>query len=632
MQLRQLTLNEISTLTHQGCRSNEWGRVTVCDPFFADRYRDVTFIGDVELHPAEGEVALGALPLPAGVYNAVVINSVIGRGAHVSNIGNYMADCSVGENAVVRNVDTIECPEPSTHGNGVEVEVLSETGGREVPIYYGLTAQQAWLIAMGRHDAGLVAQLKADIAAKTAEIKGLRTIIGAGATVVDTGYISGVEIKPRARVNGASRLVNGTVGEEAEVGTDVIAVDFITARKSLVDKAARIDHVFVGEGSCVTNGFSAHHSLIFSNCILENGESAAIFAGPYTVSMHKATLLIGGMMSMFNAGSGANQSNHLYKSGPCHHGVLERGVKLASDAYVMWPARIGAFSTVMGRHKSHPDTSSLPFSYVVENNGSTQVIPAIALGNIGIARDIDKWPRRDRRPAPATDIITYPLFNPYIGNRIVEGIEFLTQLIASQPDKAEYNCGNFTIRKSHAERGAALYRDALFNYLATTLLQRIAAGDTLSATADCASDEWVDAAGMTIPADMITRGIPSPDEWESLYPALEWNWVASYLLSQFDIDVNHLDNSAISDIIDKWQKINASFDAMLLADAEKEFATDSPLATGAFGLFGADTRETDFLNVRGRLADSSLNALLTSRARQTATLSHSITAFLNRNS
>ena len=49
-----------------------------------------------------------------------------------------------------------------------------------------------------------------------------------------------------------------------------------------------------------------------------------------------------------NAGSGSNQSNHMYKLGPIHQGTLERGAKTTSDSYILWPARVGAFSLVMG--------------------------------------------------------------------------------------------------------------------------------------------------------------------------------------------------------------------------------------------------------------------------------------------
>lgn len=70
----------------------------------------------------------------------------------------------------------------------------------------------------------------------------------------------------------------------------------------------------------IEKGFTAHDSLVFSNCSLENGEACALFAGPYTVSMHKSSLLIGCQTSFMNAGSGTNQSNHMYKLGPVHWG------------------------------------------------------------------------------------------------------------------------------------------------------------------------------------------------------------------------------------------------------------------------------------------------------------------------
>ena len=98
------------------------------------------------------------------------------------------------------------------------------------------------------------------------------------------------------------------------------------------------------------------------------------FAGPYTVTHHKSTLLIAGMFSFMNAGSGSNQSNHMYKLGPIHQGTLERGAKTTSDSYILWPARVGAFSLVMGRHVNHSDTSNLPFSYLIEQNNTTYLV------------------------------------------------------------------------------------------------------------------------------------------------------------------------------------------------------------------------------------------------------------------
>lgn len=73
----------------------------------------------------------------------------------------------------------------------------------------------------------------------------------------------------------------------------------------------------------------------------ENGEACAIFAGPYTVTHHKSTLLIAGMFSFMNAGSGSNQSNHMYKLGPIHQGTLERGAK-TTDSYILLACKGGS--------------------------------------------------------------------------------------------------------------------------------------------------------------------------------------------------------------------------------------------------------------------------------------------------
>jgi len=66
------------------------------------------------------------------------------------------------------------------------------------------------------------------------------------------------------------------------------------------------------------------------------------------VTHHKSTLLIASQFSFMNAGSGSNQSNHMYKLGPIHQGIMERGAKTSSDSYILWPARIGAFSLCYG--------------------------------------------------------------------------------------------------------------------------------------------------------------------------------------------------------------------------------------------------------------------------------------------
>ena len=146
-----------------------------------------------------------------------------------------------------------------------------------------------------------------------------------------------------------------------------MAENFIISSNTSVDNACIISNCFIGQGCLLDKHYSAEHSLFFANSQGFNGEACSIFAGPYTVTHHKSTLLIAGMFSFMNAGSGSNQSNHMYKLGPIHQGILERGAKTTSNSYILWPSKVGAFTLVSGRHYKNVDSSSLPFSYLIES-------------------------------------------------------------------------------------------------------------------------------------------------------------------------------------------------------------------------------------------------------------------------
>ena len=192
---------------------------------------------------------------------------------------------------------------------------------------------------------------------------------------------------PFCRIDGAIRLNEGSVNSCREdpvlIGPGVIMDHFIVCSGSIVTDSTLVDKCFIGQGCVLGKHYSAENSLFFANCAGFHGEACSIFAGPYTVTHHKSTLLIAGIFSFMNAGSGSNQSNHMYKLGPIHQGIMERGSKTTSDSYVLWPARIGPFTLVMGRHYKNMDTSSLPFSYLIESNDESILVPGINLRSVG---------------------------------------------------------------------------------------------------------------------------------------------------------------------------------------------------------------------------------------------------------
>lgn len=511
-------------------------------PFRCNHYRDVSFSGDIRLGTTENQVLRnGKIPMDTGIYNAVIHNCTIGNDVFINRVGNYIADYDIADNVMIENVGSISMSGESAFGNGVEVSVLNETGGREVPIYDCLSAHIAYIIAMYRHDKLLISRLRELISGYVASKRSSTGTIARNVTIINTGTVTDVSIGEYATIEGATRLTNGSiVSEQADpvfVGPNVMAEDFIMSAGAHVSEGAVLVHTFVGQATSLTRLFSAHDSLFFANCACENGESAAIFAGPYTVTMHKSSLLIAGMFSFLNAGSGSNQSNHMYKLGPVHWGILERGVKTSSDSYLMLGAKIGAFSMLMGQHKTHPDSSQFPFSYLFgDEKGATVVVPGVMLRSCGLMRDEKKWPARDRRlkrRLPIHDRIVFDVLNPLTVEKMLSASDVIDALLNKPADDDRYvRYRGMKFTRASLERAKFLYTLGIYKYLDLHIDET---GFPYREPGHI-SAEWVDIAGLPVPRTCLERvkRAESIEEIERVfdeafnhYRNLERAWIAS---------------------------------------------------------------------------------------------------------
>ena len=622
---RKLTSGEISRLEAAGCTAEDWNAVEVAPGFDAGTVRDAAFSGTCRLGAFRKTFTLpGGVRKPAGVYRATLHDVTVGDDCRVSNVRSYIANYDIGEGALVGNVDKIYVEGETSFGNGVEVSVLNETGGREVTIHTALTAHEAYLEAMYRHRPALVAALKRLAQEKAAAARSTRGRIGCGATVLDTGLVRNVFVGDGAVVDGAARLSNGSLVSRPDspvvIGRGVSADDFIVQDGSRVEDGTRITRCYVGQSCELGHGYSASDSLFFCNCLEENGEACAVFAGPFTVTHHKSTLLIAGMFSFMNAGSGSNQSNHMYKLGPIHQGALERGSKTASDSYILWPARIGAFSLVMGRHTTNPDTSSLPFSYLIESKGVTYLVPGVNLRSVGTIRDVQKWPKRDRRPAEGRlDKVNFNLLSPYTIDKMVRGIAILESLKAlSGATSDTYAYQSARITNAALEKGLGFYRMAIDKFLGNSLisrLEKVADGDYLGGLRPTAHEglgDWVDLSGLLAPHTCVSAILDDVEsgkiascealdarmaELQARYYDYEWTWAYDLMLRYYGLEEGKISYRDLVTILRRWRESVLKLDRMLYEDARKEFSLATKTGFGFDG--GGATTEADFAGVRG---------------------------------
>lgn len=600
---RALTGEEIAQLHANGCVAEYWQNVTVAENFAPQQVRRVSFSGIVRL----------------------------GSGVSISD--STISDYVIGDNVVISGVSRMYMEGESSFGIGFPVSCLNEAGGREVLLHEELSSQIAYVEAMYRHRPKLMAALQNFHSAAVSASKSRYGVVGCNVSIRNVGTVRNVRIGDNAVLADCLRLENGTVtdgcaGAGAYIGAGVICRNFVVLAGAEVSDSVNIDGVFVGQGVKLSKGFSAAASLFFANSHCENGEAAAVFAGPYTVSHHKSTLLIGGLFSYMNAGSNTNFSNHLYKLGPLHHGVFERGVKFGSGSYMMLPARVGAYSTVLGHHKRHFDSSEFPFSYLLEKDGITCLVPGVTLTGAGLLRDVEKWKNRDRRNGvQCLDIINNEALTPYTVSKMISGRRILIEELG-RSESPEFSFDGFHISRKAAGNGRNRYSKVLIYYAGRVLFTRLKDGkfdsdDALRAALipeSAAGDgQWADVGGMIVPQSELETVLDELENGkvssfagllerlagiERNYSEYEWKWVYEHFILLAGFDLGQICRKQILEFIKEWVMVADSLCGAVWADASKEFAEDVMFGFGIDG--DREVAIDDFNSVRGVMDSSDI--------------------------
>ena len=616
---RQLTDKEIATLTVYGCSAENWKNVMVSENFSPTFISNVHFSGNIFLGTYEKVFEKeGGIKKHSGIYNSVLHNCTIGNDVFIDKINNYIANYHIEDGAYIENVNLLVVDGLSSFGNGVMVAVMIENGAREISIFDSLTSQFAFLSVFYRQQTKLTGALESVVEQYSQSQFSETGRIGKNVQIVNCGQIKNVRVGDFAKLDGVTLLENGTIvsNEKAPVniGAGVQCNDFIIQTGSSVTESAMISRCFVGQGCVIGKQFSAIDSVLFANFQGLHGEAVSIFAGPYTVTHHKSTLMLTALYSFMNAGSGTNFSNHMYKLGPVHQGITDRGVKTSSNSYIMWPARIGAFSVVLGRHKGNPDLSDLPFSYLMENDGESTLLPAINLHSAGTMRDVQKWPKRDmRKDDQKSDLICFDFLSPYTISKSLNGIEILKNLLQTMDESATFvwyqNC---KIKKSAIKKGIELYEMAVRQFVGNSILAKMdgAKSDSgqdieklLSAENETGIGHWIDLAGLFAPKSevdkLIHRIVSERLNIETIQAELNriflnfseysWNFALNLLKKP---NLEHLISA-----LESCKKAEITFSDLILRDAKKEF---NQIARTGFGIDGnEDDKSADFEAVRG---------------------------------
>ena len=590
---RPLTSEEIEVLKSNDCWAEDWTSINVSEDFKPNYMHRVMLYGEVNIgaFSKNVEVSQGFVK-HSGINNATLRNVTIGDDCLIENVGNFINNYTIGDDCYISNISTMETTEGATFGEGNLVSVLNEVGEGNVILFSDLNSQLAAFMVKHFSDKELkenIRQLiKTDIENKAPE----RGQIGSNVKIVNTKEITNCVINDLCEVNGASRLSDctllGSVHGNVYVGTGVIIENSIIAEGSSVINSVKIQDCFVGEACQLSNGFTASASVFFANSYMSNGEACAAFCGPFTASHHKSSLLIGGMFSFYNAGSATNFSNHAYKMGPMHWGILERGSKTASGAYLLMPATLGSFSVCFGKLMHHPNTRNLPFAYLIADGDKMFLIPGRNITTVGLYRDIKKWPKRDLRAHEnRKSIVNFDWLSPFSVGEILKGKKILESLREVTGDNvSQYLYHEYIIPATSLHKGIKYYDIALRIYMGAVLKRVLKRDPAITPpSTQIGVGDWDDLSGLLLPVseedrivkdmregniETIQQLLERFEEINNNYREYQWAWTYSVICDYYGISEITLEDA--NRIHEDYIRARRSWIAEIKKDAEKEYA------------------------------------------------------------
>lgn len=590
---RPLTSEEIEVLRSNDCWAEDWTSINVSEDFKPNFMHRVMLYGEVNIGAFNKNVEVSqGFVKHSGINNATLRNATIGDDCLIENVGNFINNYNIGDDCYISNISTMETTEGATYGEGNLVSVLNEVGEGNVILFSDLNSQLAAFMVKHFSDKELkekIRQLiKTDIDNKMPE----RGQIGNNVKIVNTKEITNCVINDFCEVNGASRLSDctllGSIHGNVYIGTGVIAENSIIAEGSSVINSVKIQDCFIGETCQLSNGFTASASVFFANSYMSNGEACAAFCGPFTASHHKSSLLIGGMFSFYNAGSATNFSNHAYKMGPMHWGILERGSKTASGAYLLMPATLGTYSVCFGKLMHHPDTRNLPFAYLIADGDKMFLIPGRNITTVGLYRDIKKWPKRDlRAPENRKSIVNLDWLSPFSVGEVLKGKKILENLREVTGDNvSQYLYHEYIIPATSLHKGIKYYDIALRIYMGAVLKRVLKRDPSITPpSTQIGLGDWDDLSGLLLPIseeeriindlkdgniETIQELIERFENIDANYRKYQWTWTYKMICDYYGISEITLEDA--NRIHEDYIKARRSWIAEIKKDAEKEFA------------------------------------------------------------
>lgn len=316
---RPVSHASVAALEANGCWSEDWSRVKAVAGFDPVRVWRTGFLGDVILGKFRGTSQVEKdVTFASGIYDSVVANCEIDDALvySVKLLSNYV----VKRGAVVSGCGTVAVTDRTAFGNGAELPIAIETGGRETLIFGEMSCVDAEWVGRSRDDKKFLADYERLVKTYVEAVTASKGTIEKNALVRNTPRVENTYVGEGAVIDAATLVRNVTVLSSGEEATEIIdgayVRDSICQWGSEVASMAIVDQSLLTEHSHVERHGKCTQSILGPNTGVAEGEVTASLCGPF-VGFHHQAILIAAFWpeGKGNVGYGANVgSNHTSKA------------------------------------------------------------------------------------------------------------------------------------------------------------------------------------------------------------------------------------------------------------------------------------------------------------------------------
>ena len=466
---RHLTSDEIERLIKYENTASSWDTIWVTDEFTPRMLKNNHFYGTVRIgRVVDCALQFHDLRLPTGITNSSIHSCDIGDDCAIHDV-HYLSHYIIGDRCMLFNIQEMSTTDHSKFGNGivkdgekedvrVKIQVMNETGCREVFPFDGMNTADAYLWAKYIDDKPLQQRLASITQNSFDHHRGYYGTIGEGCVIKTSQIIKDARIGACCYIKGASKLKNITINsseaEPSQIGENVILVNGIVGYGSRIFYGCIAVKFVIGTNCNLKYGARVINSIMGDNSTISCCEVLNNLIFPAHEQHHNNSFLIAACVKgQSNMAAGATiGSNHNSRSND-NELVAGRGFWPGLCSSVKHSSVFASYCLLAKGSYSFELNIQLPFSLISNNEmeGRLEIIPAYwwMYNMYSLARNSWKYKNRDKRITKIQNIE----FDTYAPDSMEEALQARSLLAlwtgraAEVADGAEPGNGKETVLK-----------------------------------------------------------------------------------------------------------------------------------------------------------------------------------------